>query len=128
MSEVSTDHGVDEFAALPGRHAKTHVEWNERQADLAAGNVTKQTSSRNQRVKKILFANKFFFLNGGSEVVMFDEMELMKKNDLDVIEFSMNDARNFPSKYESYFVAQKGYRSNSRVQSDQVRTFTHSFA
>ena len=30
---------------------------------------------------KILFANKFFFLNGGSEVVMFDEMELMRKHD-----------------------------------------------
>src|SRR5262249_44893300 len=25
---------------------------------------------------KVLFANKFFFLNGGSEAVMFDEMQL----------------------------------------------------
>jgi glycosyltransferase involved in cell wall biosynthesis len=32
----------------------------------------------------------------------------------------MNDARNFPSKYESYFVAQKGYRSNSR--SNQIKS------
>jgi glycosyltransferase involved in cell wall biosynthesis len=69
---------------------------------------------------KILFANKFFFLNGGSETVMFDEMQLMRKYELDVIEFSMHDPRNFPSKYESYFVSQKDYRSTSR--SGQVRS------
>jgi glycosyltransferase involved in cell wall biosynthesis len=76
---------------------------------------------------KILFANKFFFLNGGSEVVMFDEMELMRAHSLDVIEFSMQDSRNFPSKYDSYFVSQKDYRSTSR--SNQVKSalaFIHS--
>jgi glycosyltransferase involved in cell wall biosynthesis len=114
MSELSIDHGVDEFTALPGRHAKAHTEWRERQPDPAAGNVTRQADSPEQPSRKILFANKFFFLNGGSEVVMFDEMALMKKHGLDVIEFSMHDVRNSPSKYESYFVSQKGYRSNSR--------------
>ena len=51
---------------------------------------------------------------------MFDEMQLMRKYELDVIEFSMRDPRNFPSKYESYFVSQKGYRSNSR--SSQIKS------
>jgi glycosyltransferase involved in cell wall biosynthesis len=64
---------------------------------------------------KILFANKFFFPNGGSEAVMFDEMELARRHNVDVIEFSMNDTRNLPSKYGSYFVSQKIYKGNSRL-------------
>lgn len=63
---------------------------------------------------KILFANKFFFRNGGSEVVMFNEMDLMRESDNDVIEFSMHDPRNLPSKYDRYFVSEKSYRSASR--------------
>lgn len=63
---------------------------------------------------KILFANKFFFRNGGSEVVMFNEMDLMRQSDNDVIEFSMRDPRNLPSKYDRYFVSEKSYRSPSR--------------
>ncbi len=55
---------------------------------------------------KILFANKFFFRNGGSEVVMFNEMDLMRDLDNDVIEFSMHDPRNLPSKYDRYFVSE----------------------
>lgn len=76
---------------------------------------------------KILFANKFFFLNGGSETVMFDEMALMRKYSLDVVDFSMHDPRNKPSRYESYFVSQKAYRSASLAT--QVRSafsFIHS--
>jgi glycosyltransferase involved in cell wall biosynthesis len=65
---------------------------------------------------KVLFANKFFFLNGGSEVVMFDEIELLRKHRLGVVEISMRDPRNFSSQYESYFIAQKSYRSGSRSQ------------
>jgi glycosyltransferase involved in cell wall biosynthesis len=63
---------------------------------------------------KILFANKFLFLNGGSEVVMFDEIAYMRERNVDVVEFSMNDDRNMPSKFQSYFVSQKVYRSGSR--------------
>ena len=51
---------------------------------------------------------------------MFDEMELMVGYGFDVVEFSMHDPRNFPSKYESYFVSQKGYRSTSR--SSQIKS------
>jgi glycosyltransferase involved in cell wall biosynthesis len=69
---------------------------------------------------KILFANKFFFRNGGSEVVMFDEMELMRRRNVGVIEFSMTDERNVPSDYESYFVSQKSYRHVSRA--DKIKS------
>src|SRR5258708_6164675 len=114
MSEPSIDHSTDVMAGFPSRHARPHLEWTERHPDLTASEETRQASSPKQAAMKILFANKFFFLNGGSEAVMFDEMELMRKFGLDVIEFSMHDPRNFPSKYESYFVSQKGYRSTSR--------------
>jgi glycosyltransferase involved in cell wall biosynthesis len=76
---------------------------------------------------KVLFANKFFFLNGGSEVVMFDEMQLMRKFQVDVAEISMRDPRNLPSKYERYFISQKSYRSGSRVQKVKAAlSFVHS--
>ncbi|MDA9404487.1 hypothetical protein XH79_37870 [Bradyrhizobium sp. CCBAU 45389] len=76
---------------------------------------------------KVLFANKFLFRNGGSEVVMFDEMELMRSRNVDVVEFSMNDDRNVPSRFQSYFVSQKSYRTASR--SDKLKSalsFVHS--
>ncbi len=63
---------------------------------------------------KILFANKFFFRNGGAEGVLFDEIDLMKRFENDVIEFSMHDPRNRQSDYSSYFVSQKSYRSTSK--------------
>jgi len=69
---------------------------------------------------KILFANKFFFRNGGSEVVMFDEMDVMRRAGHDVIAFSMRDARNLPSKFDHYFVSEKSYRSPSR--NDKIRS------
>ena len=120
MSEPSIDPSVDVTAGLPGYHPRPHVKWSTRYSGPTVGNETRKTTSPKNSALKILFANKFFFLNGGSEAVMFDEMELMTKHELDVIEFSMHDPRNFRSKYESYFVSHKGYRSNSR--SSQIRS------
>ena len=116
MSESSIDHSID----VPGRHLRPHLEWSARHPGLPAGKEIRQTTSPKQSALKILFANKFFFLNGGSEAVMFNEMELMRKYGLDVIEFSMHDPRNFSSKYGSYFVSQRSYRSNSR--NDQLKS------
>ncbi|WP_448042739.1 glycosyltransferase family 4 protein [Bradyrhizobium liaoningense] len=80
-----------------------------------------------RRALKVLFANKFFFRNGGSEVVMFDEMELMRRRNVDVVEFSMNDDRNIPSRFQSYFVSQKSYRaSSSREKLRSALSFIHS--
>jgi glycosyltransferase involved in cell wall biosynthesis len=120
MNEPSIDHGVDATAGLARRHVRPHLAWSTRQPDLTASKEIREATSPKLSALKILFANKFFFLNGGSEAVMFDEMQLMRKYELDVIEFSMRDPRNFPSKYESYFVSQKGYRSNSR--SSQIKS------
>lgn len=72
--------------------------------------------SNNHKRLKILFANKFFYLKGGAETVMFDEIDLMRKCEIDVVEFSMSDPRNRQSMYASYFVSPKDYRSNSRAR------------
>ena len=62
---------------------------------------------------KIMYANKYFFRNGGSEVVMFDEMELMRTMGIEVVHFAMSDPRNLASPYASYFVTPKDYHSQS---------------
>ncbi|WP_448032970.1 glycosyltransferase family 4 protein [Bradyrhizobium liaoningense] len=89
--------------------------------------IRERPDGSDRRALKVLFANKFFFRNGGSEVVMFDEMELMRRRNVDVIEFSMNDDRNIPSRFQSYFVSQKSYRaSSSREKLRSALSFIHS--
>ena len=125
MSGLSTDHGLDTLVATPP--GTPLGAWDAPQLDPALIDDRRQVNSQKDRIRKILFANKFFFLNGGSEVVMFDEMELMKKSGLDVVEFSMHDERNLPSRYDSYFVSQKGYRSSSLTgQIKSALSFIHS--
>jgi glycosyltransferase involved in cell wall biosynthesis len=86
----------------------------ERSADGGTDIQRPTLSCAADQVEKILVANKFFFRNGGSEAVMFDEMDWMKGRGIDVMEFSMRDSRNRPSKYESYFVSEKSYTAGSR--------------
>lgn len=76
---------------------------------------TPSAARSRSRIKKVLVANKFFFRNGGSEAVMFDEIDWLRDRGLDVIEFSMRDSRNRPSAYSSYFVTEKDYKTQSRV-------------
>lgn len=72
-------------------------------------------SPSSDAVRKVLFANKFLFRNGGSEAVMFDEMAWLGERDLEIVDFSMRDPRNRPSRFERYFVSAKSYRGGSRI-------------
>jgi glycosyltransferase involved in cell wall biosynthesis len=68
--------------------------------------------TRAQETKvKVLLANKFFFRNGGSEAVMFQERDFLLKAGCAVIDFSMQDGRNAPSAYSEYFVANQSYET-----------------
>lgn len=58
---------------------------------------------------KILLANKFFHLNGGSETVFFQEREFLLQQGHEVIDFSMDDERNLPSPYAEHFVPNTSY-------------------
>lgn len=64
---------------------------------------------------KILVANKFFFRNGGSEVVMFQERDFLVRSGHEVVDFSMHDERNVNSLYSSYFVGRQDYRGGGRL-------------
>ncbi len=58
---------------------------------------------------KILLANKFFFLNGGSERVFFQERDYLIGEGHQIVDFSMQDERNLSSEYASYFVPKIDY-------------------
>ena len=62
---------------------------------------------------RVLFANKFFFRNGGSEVVMFQERDYLLGAGHEVVDFSMQDERNFPSPNAAFFVGRQDYRGGA---------------
>ena len=62
---------------------------------------------------KILLANKYFFMNGGSESVFFQERGFLMREGHHVIDFSMQDPRNFPSPYAGYFVSSVEYKGTA---------------
>ena len=63
---------------------------------------------------RVLVANKFFFRNGGSEVVMFQERDFLLRSGHEVVDFSMQDERNADSPYSSNFVQARDYRGDSK--------------
>ena len=78
---------------------------------------------------KILQANKFFFANGGSETVMFQERDYLLANGHEVVDFAMQDTRNFASQYANYFVENKSYKSQSANKLSKIAdviSFVHS--
>ena len=58
---------------------------------------------------KILMVNKFHYSKGGSETYYFALKRLLEAKGHTVIDFSMEDERNFPSEYSSYFVRNADY-------------------
>lgn len=58
---------------------------------------------------KILMVNKFFYIKGGSETYYFSLKRLLEEYGHTVIDFSMKDPKNFPSKYSKYFVDNVNY-------------------
>jgi glycosyltransferase involved in cell wall biosynthesis len=58
---------------------------------------------------KILQANKFFFQNGGSEVVMFQERDYLLNSGHEVVDFSMQDKNNLASDFSNHFVSSQNY-------------------
>lgn len=77
---------------------------------------------------KILFVNKFFHLNGGSETVFFQERAFLQKQGHTVIDFSMKDERNLPSPYAEFFVPNTSYDTDGGVvkKIQQAVSFVHS--
>ncbi|WP_374090215.1 glycosyltransferase family 4 protein [Methylomicrobium lacus] len=60
-------------------------------------------------------ANKFFFLNGGSETVFFQERDFLVDSGVSVVDFSMQDERNRHSAYSNYFVSSRQYKQGASL-------------
>lgn len=75
---------------------------------------------------RVLIANKFFFRNGGSEVVMFQERDFLLRSGHEVVDFSMQDARNLESPYASYFVQAQDYRNGRSGKIGAALSLIHS--
>jgi len=60
---------------------------------------------------KIILANKFFYLKGGSEFVFFDTAKYLQDKGHEVVFFSMKHPQNLPSLYDRYFVSNVDYSS-----------------
>ena len=65
---------------------------------------------------KILAVNKFFYKRGGSETCYFNENELFKKNNHEIIPFSMKDVRNYECSYSRYFVNNIDYEDQGLIK------------
>jgi glycosyltransferase involved in cell wall biosynthesis len=78
---------------------------------------------------KVLLANKFFFRNGGSEVVLFQERDFLLAAGHEVVDFSMRDTRNLPSPCSEHFVENHDYRGagGAGVKIRTALSLVHSF-
>ena len=77
---------------------------------------------------KILLANKFFHLNGGSETVFFQEREFLLQQGHNVVDFSMADERNIASPYSGFFIKNIDFQKNVSLKGkvQQAISFVHS--
>lgn len=64
---------------------------------------------------KILMVNKYFYIKGGSETYYFALKEKLQNEGHIVIDFSMKDDNNFPSKYSDYFVSNVDYNQKTTI-------------
>lgn len=69
---------------------------------------------------KILLVNKFFYIAGGAETYFFNLRDLLTRNGHQVIDFSMNDQRNFDSAQKSYFINQIDFNNNQKAFSKEA--------
>jgi len=65
---------------------------------------------------KILSANKFYYVKGGSETYAFGLNKLLEEKGHKVIPFSMQDSRNFPTPYEEFFVKNIDYSTGNPLK------------
>jgi len=65
---------------------------------------------------KILAANKFFYLKGGSESVFFDTSRLLLSKGHQVVHFSMDHPSNIDSPYSRFFVSSLDFKESGGLR------------
>ncbi|WP_446787724.1 glycosyltransferase [Macellibacteroides fermentans] len=69
---------------------------------------------------KILMVNKFHYIKGGSETYYFALKRLLEERGHQVIDFSMQDEKNFLSEYSDYFVRNISYDGGTALTKAQA--------
>ncbi len=64
---------------------------------------------------KVLVANNYFYLRGGCERVMFNDIEAMSSQGVDIVPFSAADPDNVATPYSNYFVPGADIRATSAL-------------
>ena len=64
---------------------------------------------------KILMVNKFYYIKGGSETYYFELKRLLESKGHTVVDFSMQDDKNFVSPYSDYFVKNVDYNNKEGI-------------
>lgn len=72
---------------------------------------------------KILLINKFFYHKGGAETVYFQELDFLKSKKNSIIEFSMEDEKNYFSPYKSYFINNINFREPKGLYDNVKKAF-----
>ena len=62
---------------------------------------------------RILYCNKYNFPFSGTEVYLFEAMEMMRAAGHEVALFSMSDSRGEPTKYDQYFVPHMDFKNEA---------------
>lgn len=65
---------------------------------------------------KIVFANNYYYLRGGSERVFFDEIEILRANGHEVVPFARHFEENFASDYSRFFASPINYQNVPLIQ------------
>jgi hypothetical protein len=63
---------------------------------------------------KILYCNKYNYPFSGTEVYLFELMDLMRARGHDVALFSMADPRGAPTPYDRYFVPNINFKAKAK--------------
>ena len=74
---------------------------------------------------KILYCNKYNFCFSGTEVYLFQLMDLMRSHGHEAELFSMADARGEPARYDQYFVPHVEFKATPMKLRDRVRLAGH---
>ena len=74
---------------------------------------------------RILYCNKYNFPFSGTEVYLFDLMQMMETDGHQVALFSMADERGAPTPYDGYFVPHVDFKNSTHSFFERVRLAAH---
>jgi glycosyltransferase involved in cell wall biosynthesis len=79
---------------------------------MAAGKIARKRPKKDQKLR-ILHLNKYYYLKGGCEKVLFSEMDLMKARGHQVAVYASRHPENLQSEYSDDFAEQEDYFDSS---------------